>query len=82
MVKNRKSERLWLNSDPESTAFVCWRANKHDYSLKLSDCSRTITLDFGLDKDYQPGQKSLTKLNRLIDSLCRFREALVLAGAK
>jgi len=49
-------------------------------SLKIGDCSNTIALEFSLeDETYR--ENSLYKIDKLIDALQRFRDALAAEAA-
>lgn len=47
--------------------------------LKISDCSRTITLDFNAGSDAQTRKDRIAKLDNMIDGLKKFRTALAKA---
>ena len=58
------------------------RRNRRDprTSLKIGDCANTIALEFSLeDETYR--DNSLYKIDKLIDALQRFREALAAEAA-
>lgn len=74
------SKRLWLNpKNSEDTGAVHWNVCADSYYLSgdfsIWDCSRKITLNFGIynEKDAIDRAK---KINMLIESLEAFRDAL------
>ena len=46
-----------------------------DVTLKMADCDRVVSFQFGLD-DADDRENSLNKIDRLIDVLSLFRDAL------
>lgn len=75
--------RKWLNDDVDLTAFI----QVQEYSLKMSDCSRTIELDFGmwseseeeLHKSYEAATK---KLQRIVSACASLRDNLEIEKAR
>lgn len=71
-MKKLKNQRFFLCKDADSYAKLSI-PSKYDreYSLKLADCNRSITMYFAIssDKAKEASIKKLEKLKKLIDSL-------------
>lgn len=80
-----KSGKRFLNDDYDEHGAVSWqvtkgfsekrRTNNKDAELRLQDCYKVITIEFGYDGKEQY-QERLAKLDVLIEELNEFRSAL------
>lgn len=79
--KFQKAKRAWLNKDPTMTGSIAWELEGEDYAeLNIRDCTRSISLEFGAygdDIGAKDRQLRLKKLDRIIDMLTKFRDAMV-----
>jgi hypothetical protein len=68
--------RVFLNRPSHnSIAMIYARVAKGSVELKIADCDRVVSLDFG-DYDAAERENSLYKIDRLVDVLSQFRDAL------
>lgn len=84
--------RKWLNRDISMRAHVIGRVEVNDGSiyseLDIGDCNRNITLDFSIYGNLNDEKESrkeyrnnLEKLNRLLESVTKMRDAYIEAEA-
>lgn len=80
-------EKIFLTQSPHEDSAISWYVDSKNVGeswqgesyiesdVKISDCSRTITIEMGCDaKDYVNKRK---KIRALIDSLIRYENALL-----
>jgi hypothetical protein len=86
-------ERYFLNEYIEQPAIIIAKVEVVTYNkdlaeldlypsssiiLQISDCSRSINLDFDIGED--EGEHSIRKITRIIDTLTNFKNALIIAN--
>ncbi len=88
--KTLLKKRAWLNKTASGTGSIFVEVRQEEWkhegktnksvetTFEIRDCSRTVNLDFSLYTNEKGTEKSdkLQKIDRLIDYLIEFREAL------